>query len=890
MDSSSITCVCEMWGRYFNRNLRKNENQRKSNGLYFPSRTLGLFIILILLDFSVAQEMKILDIEKYLDSKDSNISPNHIKEEEPVSLLWGIADTSAIVGRLFKYHIPSDAFKGNIHKYVQLKGIATPSDIGQHYIEIKVSGPKNSEAKDVFSVSVNGETPGVLYFSKATDNQKPQVVRCKREQPETAVTIVLDTDVTLLSSPERVNLLDQLTNSLNLLPEMLKLLPVGNKPMFDSSALVSGPGDVKSPKFSGAMASWLVGCGKVEKDHMPVLQYVESAAKNGSITRSIGHSVIGWHVTSSHFQEKPHRRRRALRATATAVITQAPPTKPPVEVITPTKTFKTESTTEPLSRVVPSMESHIQPSHTVPHIEPTKTMVMPEPTARPPMSSAIVTPEPTPEPTTKRLTTPTTRIITKPTTPEPTPEPTTKKPTTTTTQKPTTRSTPQPPPEETPEPKPTVHPRCPNDDQERGPMKLREIDDMSFVAGKLTVQKINNQVFFDCKDGDTFALNLVLFANKTQSLPANHFLSLKKGKRYWKVEGMPLNRDIGTGKYRITAMNSIGVMPAFDDFRVNVLPDGDKTMPLPLPSHEISLVFDNDYETFTVSDRIHVTDKLAKLFGSSNSKEITVLRVDKGSVIFAWTNNSLPTDSCAVEDIHDITSRLITNDGSLSDEAVKRMEPYRLTSVAVQPMGACEKHPDFPGVDTKPEPEHTPEPTYEPVDTKKPTGIVVDIETTQGPDTKKDAQGTSDDEIWITTVVPAVVIVLILLIALLIACVLYRKKRKGKMSLEDKHTFVNRGVPVILPDEYDDKGNDSTKPLMLGEEKPPLPPPEYTHAPSESSRSSGDKGYEEHEMDETDINSPLFQRPPPPPAANGTKQPRPHLQPAYKSQDPNVPP
>jgi hypothetical protein len=33
---------------------------------------------------------------------------------EPVALHWGIADTSAVVGKMFNYVIPSDAFKGNI--------------------------------------------------------------------------------------------------------------------------------------------------------------------------------------------------------------------------------------------------------------------------------------------------------------------------------------------------------------------------------------------------------------------------------------------------------------------------------------------------------------------------------------------------------------------------------------------------------------------------------------------------------------------------------------------------------------------------------------------------------------------------------------------------------
>lgn len=36
---------------------------------------------------------------------------------EPLTLLWGIADTTAYVGKLFSYVLPSDAFQGNIIHY-----------------------------------------------------------------------------------------------------------------------------------------------------------------------------------------------------------------------------------------------------------------------------------------------------------------------------------------------------------------------------------------------------------------------------------------------------------------------------------------------------------------------------------------------------------------------------------------------------------------------------------------------------------------------------------------------------------------------------------------------------------------------------------------------------
>lgn len=40
-----------------------------------------------------------------------------VPASEPLTLLWGIADTTAYVGKLFTYTLPNDAFQGNIVHY-----------------------------------------------------------------------------------------------------------------------------------------------------------------------------------------------------------------------------------------------------------------------------------------------------------------------------------------------------------------------------------------------------------------------------------------------------------------------------------------------------------------------------------------------------------------------------------------------------------------------------------------------------------------------------------------------------------------------------------------------------------------------------------------------------
>ncbi|KAG5839012.1 hypothetical protein ANANG_G00229830 [Anguilla anguilla] len=62
----------------------------------------------------------------------------------------------------------------------------------------------------------------------------------------------------------------------------------------------------------------------------------------------------------------------------------------------------------------------------------------------------------------------------------------------------------------------------------------------------------------------------------------------------------------------------------------------------------------------------------------------------------------------------------------------------------------------------------------------------------------------SADDVYLHTVIPAVVVAAILLIAGVIAMICYRKKRRGKLTVEDQATFIKKGVPIIFADELDD--------------------------------------------------------------------------------------
>lgn len=140
-----------------------------------------LLLFLLLLSLSGASETSNDVGGSHLDAKSSSGQADDI--DERVLKQWGLPDTTAQVGKLFRYHIPTDAFTGKVHHYEAsetsssgheslpgwlqfngssstLEGVPTSQDLGQVYLTIKAFGHPdashgNSEpAQDVFSLDV----------------------------------------------------------------------------------------------------------------------------------------------------------------------------------------------------------------------------------------------------------------------------------------------------------------------------------------------------------------------------------------------------------------------------------------------------------------------------------------------------------------------------------------------------------------------------------------------------------------------------------------------------------------------------------------------------------------------------------------------------------------
>lgn len=805
-----------------------------------------LIVICISLQFATMQveslELRLNDIQSYLNSLDGSHSDS---KTQPVSLMWGIGDTTAFVGRMFTYAIPSDAFKGTIQSFKVTEagkeewpnwlyfnqethtfhGVPTLANIGQYYIEVIAVAANGDVAKDVFSIHVVKETKPISAAKslKSSISSSAPFVRCSPGEAETAFTLAVDADMSLMSPRSIVALLKDLEQYLHLASEMFKVSPAGNKPLFDTTALVSGPGNTKTPKYPGILVTWLVGCGKVEPAHMPVLQKIETTSFNGSLSDAIKHSIIGWQVTNNKIHQEK-RVRRAIMATPTMSFI-------PTSL---TRRHDSDAMTHQVltmeSPIVPSTRTH-QKSKTR-HPESTATYLHPSiyvPTDGD-MSKTKTLPDASYTIATGRI---------QPTRVNPGVNPT------------------------RPTPPMTKLPQC-MDNRDDRPMVDKRIPPVEVVAGEIMKFKVPSDTFVDCEDGKTEDLRLDFFLENYKKIPPESWLKAENKKQM--VVGLPLPSDVGLYNMSVVAVDSAGLKEVLD-FHFNVV--NNPNVPKTKITHKINMIFDIDYDVFMseIGNRLNLMKKIARLYGDKNPSKISVLDISQGSVVFSWTNNTLVSEKCPKEETEQLLMKLVDEDKQVTDMAKKALKPFKLLSAQITPMGPCSSD-------------------YTPVLVGSTPIVPVSDKPVH---TQKEEP--SDDDILISTVVPAIIIVSILLFALLVACILYRKKRKGKMSLSEQEAYAGKGAPVIFADELDEKPTDCSRPLILDEEKPPHPPPEYQASSSDSAQSTPHQDRRgENEINMPDITSPLYEPPPPVTASRVNKQPRPHVQPPYRTPPPYVPP
>lgn len=747
-----------------------------------------------------------------------------------------------------------------------LRGLALEQDKGVYHI--MVSGEEQSQKTSsqvfpstVFSIEVYPEEradtePPLITLQSDIGGLQP--FTCGSEEPVTVLTVILDADLTKMVAEQRASLLGNMRKFSHVPLEHMRVVPVVNNRLFDMSAFMAGPGNAKKVVENGALLSWKVGCA-LDQGSVPDISSVQSSAKDGTMSARLGYPVVGWHIVN----KKPQgvrRVRRQLYNTPTPVPSLLPPTinQEPYSRVIPTPTSPsiapaTDNSAPPVRGplplpVKPTMRVRDQIAHT--------------PVFGPPQPTRILG-------TTSTI--PIQPTMTRPTfveaTAVPTPPSTTKKPKPSSTKKPKKPKTSTPPPRE---PKSTTSkpPRRTTalslaPDSNTTPEIRNPIDQVTAWVGTYFEVKIAADAFYDREDGTTDKLRLTL--KKTPKEPVTETSWIQFNSTIQLLYGLPEEQHEGNHEYFMLATDKGGksIMDAFE-VRVHRWSNNNK------PSVMFAARFHGDPNTLSndVHKKILLTKKLAYALGDRNSSTVTLRSITRGSIVVEWTNNSLQQSPCPKDQITILSNRIADPQGTPKVVFIKAMEPeFKPINISVRGTNKCQHYTFIP-------PGEVPMPEL-------PTA-------TPSPDPIKGA-----DDVYLHTVIPAVVVAALLLIAGIIAMVCYRKKRKGKMTIEEQATFIKKGVPIIFADELDDSKSppSSSIPLILQEEKPPLPPPEYPNMSGPHSTLLNQDLLEEYSVyQDDDPNAPPYQPPPPFTVPIEGKGSRPKNMTAYRSPPPYVPP
>lgn len=745
-----------------------------------------------------------------------------------------------------------------------LQGLALEQDKGVHHISVSGEEIKSIQVapSTLFSIEVYPEEradtePALLALQLETNGLQP--FTCGSEEPVTVLTVILDADLTKMAAEQRVSLLGIMRKFSGVHLEHMRVVPVVNNRLFDMSAFMAGPGNAKKVVENGALLSWKLGCA-LDQSNIPDINSVQSPAKDGTMSAKLGYPVVGWHIVN----KKPHavkRVKRQLHNTPTPVPSLLPPTthpEPPVRVVpTPTSPSiapATDNSAPPVRGplplpVKPTIRVRDQIAHTPVLGPPQPTRVLGttstipiQPTmTRPTFVEATAVPSPPPS-TTKRPKASATKKPKKPKTSTPAPrEPKT------TTAKPPRHTTPL-----------SVAP------DNKKPEIRNPIDEVNAWVGTYFEIKIPPDTFFDREDGTTDKLRLTL--KKTPNEVVSETSWIQFNSTIQLLYGLPEEQHEGKHEYFMLATDKGGnsIIDAFE-VCVNRWSTNDK------PSVVFAARFHGDPQTLTsdVHKKILLTKKLAYALGDRNSSTVTLRSITKGSIVVEWTNNSLQQSPCPKDQITALSNRISDPQGRPKLTFTKAMEPeFKTINISIRGTNKCQSYTFVP-------PGEMPMPA-------PPTATVL-------PGTGR----RSSDDVYLHTVIPAVVVAALLLIAGVIAMVCYRKKRKGKMTIEEQATFIKKGVPIIFADELDDSKSppSSSIPLILQEEKPPLPPPEYPNMAGPHSTLLNQDLLEEYSIyQDDDPNAPPYQPPPPFTVPIEGKGSRPKNMTSYRSPPPYVPP
>lgn len=347
------------------------------------------------------------------------------------------------------------------------------------------------------------------------------------------------------------------------------------------------------------------------------------------------------------------------------------------------------------------------------------------------------------------------------------------------------------------------------------PIIRNPIDHLEAISGQLLVYHVPEDTFFDREDGGTRKLKLRLMSMDRTTIAPTHWLQFDaKNQEFY---GIPQSADEGRKEYQLVCEDSAG-STANDGLEVIVT-----SPPLAYYSAAFTLTLDRPLDSFSrPSAQRAFVEHLAKLFGDRDASHIVGIGFEEApaqGTRVRWANATLANNvECPESTIGQLREILLNEDDAVQESLITGLgNDYEVLTASVTPTGICE------GLKT---PLHTPG-----VERKPAYGGKV-------------LRGDNNSvEYLITFVTPLVVIVIMLLCAALIACLLYRRRHTGKMSIgngvDGSVLIRSKGIPVIFQDELEERlevSSGTKSPIIMKEEKPPLPPPDYNRDKPETYR------------------------------------------------------
>ena len=273
--------------------------------------------------------------------------------------------------------------------FFQVEVAGNPSKADFFRVVVKESDQVENDVSDEANLVHSEEKdPHIRHHHNHHHHQQQQQssIRCMKSKSRTMASVILNLSLDDPAFPvlKQLGVLKSFSSFYDIPLEALRLVSsseIGDGTLFDNSALVAGPGDVKpnlrskhdsaNEEDSHAIVRWTVGCGSVQKRQMSVLQRVEKEATNGTLRQALGYGLVGWYVTN---QKPKDRHRRFLKSgifpTPTPTISAVPPTAvssyPPPKVIFPVEeTMEVEplvTTVLPVTRATVATTAEEQPT------------------------------------------------------------------------------------------------------------------------------------------------------------------------------------------------------------------------------------------------------------------------------------------------------------------------------------------------------------------------------------------------------------------------------------------------------------------------------------------------------------------------------------------------